>query len=223
VPDLIVDDVHVTFGTGLQAMRALAGVSLTLDRGGLALLMGPSGSGKTTLLSVMGGILPPDAGRVLIDGTEVAGLAEAERAAVRRQKIGFVFQAFRLMSALTAEENVAVALSIRGMATRQALARARACLEDVGLSSKCRVRADRLSGGEKQRVAVARALVGDAPILLADEPTASLDSLNGLAIATLLKEVAKQKQRVVVVVSHDERLVPFADRVLHLRDGRLLT
>jgi putative ABC transport system ATP-binding protein len=183
--------------------------------------MGPSGSGKTTLLSVLGCLLTPDEGELRLFDETVTGLAEEARAAIRRRHIGFVFQAFRLFRALTAMENVLTSLEIRGQRGAAARRMAAEALDSVGLGDKGHRRPHEMSGGEKQRVAIARALVHGPRILLADEPTASLDSASGLEVARMLQELAARNGHLVVVVSHDPRLEPFADRIVTLRDGRV--
>src|SRR5262245_39797566 len=184
--------------------------------------MGPSGSGKTTLLSIMGCLLTPDAGSYALFGTDVGRLSDDERSIFRRHHLGFIFQAFRLFRALSALENVLVALEIAGQRGRGARRRAADVLGEVGLGDELHGKPRELSGGERQRVAIARALVNDPRILLADEPTASLDEASGRQIAVLLHDLAAVQGRTVVVVSHDPRLLPFADRAVTLRDGRLV-
>jgi putative ABC transport system ATP-binding protein len=222
VPELTLANVRLAYGEEEERVQALRGVTLAPPTGCFTLLVGPSGSGKTSLLTVMGCIVSPDQGSVRINGIEVTGMSEAKRAEIRLASIGFVFQAFRLMRSLTAEENVALALCIRGSNTASALKGARALLDEFGLLPKARLRPDHLSGGEKQRVAIVRALIGDPEILLADEPTASLDSENGLQVAALLRRIAEERGRIVVVVSHDERLMPFAHNTVNMRDGQIV-
>lgn len=219
-PLLCVEEVTVTYGSGVSSVRALDQVSLAFQVGRLALVMGPSGSGKTTLLSVLGCLLTPSGGSVHIMGQQVAGLSEEERSQVRRKYIGYVFQAFRLFHSLSALENVMIALEISGCRGRKAREAALSALEAVGLSEKSQVRPKELSGGQKQRVAIARALVNDPPIILADEPTASLSS--GALIGEMLMGLAERDKRLVVVVSHDPRLIPFSHRTVSLQDGQLL-
>ena len=216
-----VANISVTYGKGAAAVLALDDVSLSFARGEMALVMGPSGSGKTTLLSVLGCLLTPDAGDVRLIGQSVRGLPEGARGALRRQSIGYVFQAFRLFRSLNALENVMIAMEIAGRARREARALAAEALESVGLESKHRFKPDELSGGEKQRVAIARALVNNPAILLADEPTASLDSTAGGQIAEMLMKIAREQARLVVVVSHDPRLVQFCNRIVTMQDGRI--
>ncbi len=219
---LAVSGVTHTYGTGPAASRALDGVTLGFAPGKLHLVMGPSGSGKTTLLMVVGCLLTPDEGDVQLLGSSIRELPEPERARLRRRHIGFVFQAFRLFRALTAGENVMTALEIDGRGGLSARRAALDALEAVGLSGKARRRPHELSGGEKQRVAIARALVHDPKIVLADEPTAALDSASGGQVTGILRRLAEEQGRLVVAVSHDPRLMPSAHRTVVLRDGRVV-
>ena len=187
----------------------------------MALVMGPSGSGKTTLLSVLGCLLTPDAGNVSVMGRPVTRLSEAKRGVIRQRNIGYIFQAFRLFHSLNAIENVTIALEISGRPRGEAKDAAMTALDSVGLADKLRLKPNELSGGEKQRVAIARALVNDPPIILADEPTASLDSISGSQIAEMLMQIAQEQQRLVIVVSHDPRIVQFGSRIVKMQDGRV--
>lgn len=207
---------------GATEMRALHGVDLEVRRGELTLLMGPSGSGKTTLLSILGCILRASDGKLEVLGEDVGALAESELPRIRREAIGFVFQGFNLFPTLTAAENVALALDVRGVRREAARKRAKELLEEVGLAQKMRSFPADLSGGQKQRVAIARALAGDPPILLADEPTAALDSTSGRTVIELLQRLAHEHGRAVVMVTHDPRVLSFGDRIIHLEDGRIL-
>jgi putative ABC transport system ATP-binding protein len=209
------------YGTGATAVHALRDVSLEVARGEVLLMMGPSGSGKTTLLSIMGGILRPSGGSVRVGGIELAGLAERELPRIRRDHIGFVFQGFNLFPALTALENVGLALDVRGVGHAEGAERAHAALCDVGLEGKAHTHPSDLSGGQKQRVAIARALVSDPAIVLADEPTAALDSTSGRGVLELLRDLAHRRERAVVIVTHDARAVHYADRIVSIEDGRL--
>ena len=217
-----VENVSLSYGKGKGAVTVLRGVSAEFAPGQMTLLMGPSGSGKTSLLSVLGCILRPDSGDVHVLGESAGRLKEEARTRLRLRRIGFVFQAFRLFDALTARENVMLTLGLSGLPRRERLARAEAALSDLGLKDQMNRKPKELSGGEKQRVAIARAVAHDPPILLADEPTASLDSESGLKVAALLREIADKQGRAVVVVSHDERLQPFAHRAMHMLDGAIL-
>ena len=202
---------------------ALDDVSLDIRRGEVTLLMGPSGSGKTTLISIIGGILRPSCGSVTIAGTEIAELDEGRRPAVRRRHIGFIFQSFNLMPCLNAAENVEAALKLKGITGSQAGHVARELLSVVGLSHKCDALPADLSGGEKQRVAIARALAGNPDIILADEPTAALDSASGRIVMEKLRDLAHSQGRAVLVVTHDNRVLEYADRVIQIGDGRILS
>jgi putative ABC transport system ATP-binding protein len=210
-----------TYGTGPAAVRALVDVSLDVRAGEVLLMMGPSGSGKTTLLSIMGGILDATSGSVRVQGEELVGLPERERPRIRRAHIGFVFQGFNLFPALTALENVALPLDVRGERGPAARERARTALARVGLADKIETHPADLSGGQKQRVAIARALVGDPSIVLADEPTAALDSTSGRTVLEILRTLAHDAGRAVVLVTHDSRALAYADRIVSIEDGRL--
>ena len=220
-PFLGVEGASVSFGQGEARVCALRDVSLTFERGTLSLLMGPSGSGKTTLLSMIGCLLSPDEGTVFVDGVAVNGLSEAERTVIRQKKISFVFQAFRLFHSLSALDNVALGFEIRDAAASGRKEMARDLLLQFGLGDKLHQEPDDLSPGEKQRVAIARALAGNPPILLADEPTASLDAEAGRNICNILRRQVDEHGRTVVVVSHDWRWEKFADRTVTLCDGKV--
>lgn len=209
-----------TFGSGDTQVVALDEVSLTVDAGEVVMVLGPSGSGKTTLLSILGGLLRPTHGTVHVDGV-LLDPRQGDSAQHRLERVGFVFQSFNLLPALTAVENVALPLRLRGLRRGDALQRAAAMLAALGLQHRLRAHPQTLSGGEKQRVSIARALVGDPRLLLADEPTASLDTRRGREAVELLTSLARQGRQACVMVSHDQRLAAFADRVLELEDGRL--
>jgi putative ABC transport system ATP-binding protein len=221
-PVIAVADVVQRLGKGAGQVQALKGVNLSLAGGQLTLLMGPSGSGKTTLLSVLGCMLTPTEGTVRVLGRSTAGARPGSLAKLRRDHIGFVFQSYRLFPTLTAVDNVRLALDVRGEHGEDAIARAKAALLIVGLSHKENAFPSELSGGEQQRVAIARAIVGNPSAILADEPTGALDSENGFAVMTILAQVAKDPSRGVLVVTHDPRILPFADRIIHIEDGRIL-
>jgi putative ABC transport system ATP-binding protein len=208
-------------GSGAGRVQALKGVSLALNGGELTLLMGPSGSGKTTLLSILGCMLSPTEGTVRIGQHPTAGLDPEELARLRRDHVGFVFQSFHLFPTLSATDNVRLALDIRGERSRASKVRSREALAKVGLAHKFKAYPRELSGGEQQRVAIARAIVGNPSIILADEPTAALDGANGQAVMKLLAEIAREQGHAVLIVTHDPRLLPFADRVVHIEDGRI--
>jgi putative ABC transport system ATP-binding protein len=212
--------VSKVYGTA-SPVTALDGVTLEIVPGELAMIMGPSGSGKTTLLSVMGCMLRPSAGAVRICGRDVTGLGEAQLPQVRLHCIGFIFQAFNLFSTLTARGNIELALELKGIRGAAARTRALDLLASVGLREQADRTPGELSGGQKQRVAIARALATEAPIILADEPTAALDSESGHAVMQLLGGLAHERNRAVIIVTHDARLQAFADRVLFMEDGRL--
>lgn len=206
---------------GEAAMVALEHVDVDIRRGELTLLMGPSGSGKTTLVSILGAILRPTAGRVEIGGQAIDELGDTALSAFRLKHVGFVFQGFNLFPTLTAVQNVELAFDLRGVRRADARRQAIALLEDVGLGAKLHAHPAELSGGQKQRVAIARALAGDPTILLADEPTAALDSTSGHAVMQLMQRLASEHDRAVVIVTHDSRMEAYADRVIHMSDGRI--
>ena len=210
-----------SYGVGTTAVHAVRGVDLDVRAGEVLLMMGPSGSGKTTLLSMLGGILRATSGSIRIGGEEIVGLPERALPGIRLRHIGFVFQGFNLFPALTAAENVAMALDLRGVRGRDALRRSLDVLDAVGLGDRAHHRPADLSGGQKQRVAIARALVGEPAIVLADEPTASLDHESGALVLDLLRRVASEQGRAVVLVTHDPRTLACADRIVHIEDGRL--
>ena len=218
---LAVEDARISFGEGDARVRALRGVSVAFERGTLSLVMGPSGSGKTTLLSLLGCLLSPDEGTVFVDGVAVNELSGSEKTVLRRQKISFVFQAFRLLHSLSAIDNVALGLEIRDGKRADKMVIARELLLQFGLGGKLNHEPNDLSPGEKQRVAIARALAGNPPILLADEPTASLDAEAGRNICQILRSQVDQNGKTVVVVSHDQRWKEFADRTITLNDGQM--
>lgn len=213
---LRVRNLEKSFGTGNAVVHALRGVDVDVSPSEILMLMGPSGSGKTTLLSIMGCILRATSGSVEVNGREVAGLPESQLPAVRLANFGFVFQGFNLFRALTAEENVDLAFHLKGVKPRSA-----ELLEQVGLGDKRDVYPRDLSGGQKQRVAIARALAGDPPIILADEPTAALDSHSGHTVMEILSGLARERKRAVVLVTHDSRVLHYADRIVRIEDGAI--
>ncbi len=218
---LAVEKVSVLYGPANARMAAVDEVSLEFEPGTLTLVMGPSGSGKTTLLSVLGALLRPNSGKVFLNGEDISRLGEDERTRLRRDHIGFVFQAFRLLHALSAVDNVLIAKDVRGARDTQDREDACRVLTELGLGSKLNLKPKELSGGEKQRVAIARALLASPQVLLADEPTASLDSHSGKQICELLRKLSDERRYTTVVVSHDPRWSNFADRVITLEDGRV--
>jgi putative ABC transport system ATP-binding protein len=221
LPIIEARNVSKVLGSGAGQVRAVKNVDLSLAGGKLTVLMGPSGSGKTTLLSILGCMLTPTEGSVFICGHATAGAGPERLAKIRRQHIGFVFQSFHLFPTLTAHENVQLALDVRGERRRRAKSKSRDVLERVGLAHKLAAFPRDLSGGEQQRIAIARAIVAEPSAILADEPTAALDTENGHAIMTILAKTALEQGRAVLVVTHDTRLLEFADRLLYIEDGRL--
>ena len=215
-------DVAKTYEQGPHAVRVLDDVALQVPPGECAFLLGPSGCGKTTLLSIVGCILQPNYGRVQILGCDVVAMSEDEKAIFRRRHVGLIFQGFHLLRGLTEQEKVRVPLLLDGCSEVDAAERAAEMLAAVGLEHRQKTLAQRLSGGECQRVAIARALACDPDLILADEPTAALDADNGQVVMQLLRDLAKEHRKTVIVVTHDERIVPFADRVCHMRDGRIV-
>jgi putative ABC transport system ATP-binding protein len=211
------------FGEGEVQVPAVRGVDLNVRPGEVVLIMGPSGSGKTTLLSMLGAMLRPTSGRIEVDGVDLATLSESKLPEFRARRFGFVFQDFNLLSALSARENVEFALNLAGSSGRTARDDADKLLTDFSLGHRLGFRPEKLSGGEKQRVAIARALANEPAVILADEPTANLDSKIGHEIARLLRRAATEQGRSVVIVSHDARLKDIADRVLWLEDGEIRT
>lgn len=208
-----------TYEEGAAGTLALRGVDLDAYSGELLLLMGPSGSGKTTLLSIMGCILTATSGSVRVAGREVVGLREKDLPALRLEHIGFVFQGFNLFPTLTAGENVELMLDLKKVPVAKAKKRAQELLDQVGLAEKYGAFPADLSGGQKQRVAIARALAGDPGIILADEPTAALDSHTGRNVMEMMSDLAHQRGRAVVIVTHDSRVLHFADRIVRIEDG----
>lgn len=218
-PTIMVEGVNKVYGSRAEAVPAVRDASFSCQAGTVTAIMGPSGSGKTTLLSILGLLLKPSSGQVTIMGREVSGLNEKRLPALRRAHIGFIFQSFNLFSSLTVLENVFVSLQLHEVAKAVAPAMARAALARVDLLKRSDFYPRDLSGGEKQRVSIARAIAADAPIILADEPTANLDSKTGLRIIDLLSELAQEQQKTVVVVSHDLRIKDHVNRVLWMEDG----
>ena len=206
---------------GATGTPALRGVDLDVYPGELLLLMGPSGSGKTTLLSIMGCILTATSGSVRVAGREVVGLSEKQLPALRLEHIGFVFQGFNLFPTLSAGENVELMLDLKGISKAKARKRAQELLHQVGLGEKYDSFPADLSGGQKQRVAIARALAGDPGIILADEPTAALDSHTGRSVMERMSDLAHRRGRAVVIVTHDSRVLSFADRIVTIEDGAI--
>ena len=213
--------VSKTYGTGPTEVHALSEVDLTVERGELVAVMGPSGSGKSTLLTIAGSLEEPSSGQVLVDGVDLATLSRSGRAKMRRRSIGYVFQDFNLLPGLTALENVTLPLELDGIRSAQARASALRAMKELGIAERAEWYADELSGGERQRVAIARAIVGKRGLLLADEPTGALDSVNGEGVMRLLR-AATERGVAGVVVTHEAQLASWADRVVFLRDGRVV-
>ncbi|HLN30188.1 MAG TPA: ABC transporter ATP-binding protein [Gemmataceae bacterium] len=209
------------YGSGDSRVRALRGLDLDIAPGELTLLVGPSGCGKTTLISILAGTLDPTSGDVSVLGVDLRRLSKYEKAAFRAKNVGFVFQQFNLLPALTAVENVAVPLVINGSSKAAAVTRAAEVLKAVGLGERVHSLPSQLSGGQQQRVAIARALVHQPRLLVADEPTSAIDARTGQAIMKLIRELALRPDRVAVVVTHDARVFDFGDRIVTLEDGRV--
>jgi putative ABC transport system ATP-binding protein len=216
-------DIGKFHGVGAGRFQALTAVNLAIAGGELTLLTGPSGSGKTTLLSILGCMLTPSSGTVRVHGHSTTGRKPEQLAKLRRDYIGFVFQSYHLFPTLTAIDNVRIALDIRGENAKQSTQKAAEVLAIVGLENKAGSYPRELSGGEQQRVAIARAIVGDPSVILADEPTAALDAENGHAVMAVLARVAKDPARGVLVVTHDPRIEEFADRIVCIEDGRIIS
>jgi putative ABC transport system ATP-binding protein len=210
------------FGTGEARVEALRGVDLDVALGQMTMLVGPSGCGKTTLLSVIAGLLDRTAGEIRVLGVDTATLSGAERIEFRRRHVGFVFQQFNLLPALTATENAAVPLLVAGMGRRRAVEQAAALLDGLGLADRSHALPAQLSGGQQQRVAFARALIHAPRLIVCDEPTAALDAETGKRVMAALTEIAVHPDRAVIVVTHDNRIFSFADRIAHMEDGRIV-
>lgn len=210
-----------TFGSGHTEVQAVDNVDLEVGQGELVLIMGPSGSGKTTLLSMLGGLLRPSSGKIVIDSTDITDMNESSLPDIRAQKIGFIFQAFNLLEALTVEENILFPSQLLEGGIKQAKARADLLIEKLNLAHRRDALPATLSGGEKQRVAIARALINDPPLILADEPTGNLDSESGQDVMMILHDFARDEGCSVILVTHDPRVEDVADRILWLEDGAL--
>jgi putative ABC transport system ATP-binding protein len=214
-------DVSKVYGSGSSEVHALSAVDLSVQRGELVAVMGPSGSGKSTLLTIAGSLEEASSGRVLVDGIDLATVSRAGRAMIRRRSIGYVFQDFNLLPGLTAVENVTLPLELDGVRAKAARATGLEALEELDVADRADRYPDELSGGERQRVAIARAIVGKRELLLADEPTGALDSVNGESVMRLLR-AAMQRGVAGVVVTHEAQLASWADRVVFLRDGHVI-
>ncbi len=218
---LILDDVTKVYGEGEMAVTALDRAALSVAAGELVALVGPSGSGKTTFLAIAGALLSPTAGRVLLDGRDITALAPAARTQFRLEQIGFILQASNLVPYLTARDQLLLVARLAGNTDRQQSARAEQLLADLGLARRLDHYPEELSGGERQRVAIARALMNNPGVLLADEPTASLDSRRGREVVELLRREVKAQAKAAILVTHDERMLDLCDRVVHIEDGHL--
>jgi putative ABC transport system ATP-binding protein len=214
-------DVSKSYGAGAALVQALSHVDLAVDRGHLVAVMGPSGSGKSTLLTIAGSLEEPTSGEVLVDGVSLQAMSHDQKARLRRRIVGYVFQEFNLLAGLTAVENVSLPLELDSVGARKARTAGMAVLDELGLADRASRYPDELSGGERQRVAIARALIGGRHLLLADEPTGSLDQANGEAVMGMLVDACHEGVA-AVVVTHDAHLASFADRVVHLHDGRIV-
>ena len=223
MPDLALkaEGIEKTYGEGRTAVHAVRGADLELTAGERLLIMGPSGSGKTTLLSILGGLLTPTSGNVFLGEESVYDHAPSARAELRLRRLGFIFQSFNLLSALTARENVEVPLRLAGLSPREGHRRASELLERLGLGEREHHRPRDLSGGEKQRVAIARALANQPDVVFADEPTANLDAATGQEVAEILCRLGCEEGKAVLIVSHDQRLAEIASRVVRVEDGKL--
>jgi putative ABC transport system ATP-binding protein len=213
--------VSKSYGEGANQVRAIQDVDLSVDAGALVAVMGPSGSGKSTLLTIAGSLEEPTSGDVVVGGAALSKMSRNDKARLRRRSIGYVFQDFNLLAGLTAVENVSLPLELDGISARKARVAGMAALEELGLSDRASRYPDQLSGGERQRVAIARAVVGERRLLLADEPSGALDSVNGDGVMRLILAACKRGVA-AVVVTHDAQLASWADRVVFLRDGRVV-
>ena len=218
---LRVTNLSKTYGRGEQAVYAVRGVSFATEPGEFVAIVGPSGSGKTTLLAMIGGLLTPTGGSIEVNGRDIAKLGNGERAAYRRESVGYVFQANNLVPYLTGRENLLLMQAIAGGGRKEARQRASQLLEELGLASRADAFASRLSGGERQRVAIGRALMNNPDLVLVDEPTASLDSQRGRQVVRSLMEEVKSREKLGIMVTHDMEMAALADRVLELHDGLL--
>lgn len=221
-PAIVCKNVHKFFGEGAARIEALRGVNLTINQGELRMLMGPSGSGKTTLISIIAGILTQDEGQCLINGMDLNHLPDAQKTQYRGDHIGFVFQIFNLIPSLTVEENIYIPLLLKNIPREEAHEKARALLKEFNMGDKIGSYPRNLSGGEKQRVAIARGIIHDPDYIVCDEPTSFLDHVNGMKIMELLKKMIEEKGLTAIVVTHDARIKEFADRIDYLEDGRIV-
>ena len=218
---IIVDDIHKSYLMGKEAVPALRGISLEIQKGEFVCLMGPSGSGKTTLLNIIGGLDEPSRGHIVVEEENLVAMSENQLAQLRLHKMGFIFQNYNLLANFTAQENVEAPMVLAKVGRRERRERAQKLLERVGLDDRSHHYPNELSGGQQQRVAIARALANDPPILIADEMTGDLDSETGFAIMNLAKEL-NEEGMTIVFVTHDPRMAEFAGRMVQLQDGKLI-
>ena len=218
---IVAKGVEMEFKSQKRCFQILKGIDLAIPKGNIQLLMGPSGSGKTTLLSILAGLMTPTRGKVSLLGEDITNMSRQKLTKFRQQNIGFIFQNFNLFPALTASENIEVALNIQGINRKNAKAQAQVLLEQVGLENQLEQKPSDLSGGQKQRVAIARALAGSPQLIMADEPTAALDSKSGHSVIQLLRALAKEQGCTVLMVTHDPRIIDVADSITYLEDGVL--
>ncbi len=218
---IVAKGVEMEFKSQKRCFQILKGIDLAIPKGNIQLLMGPSGSGKTTLLSILAGLMTPTRGKVSLLGEDITSMSRQKLAKFRQQNIGFIFQNFNLFPALTASENIEVALNIQGINRKTAKYQAQVLLEQVGLENQSEQKPSDLSGGQKQRVAIARALAGSPQLIMADEPTAALDSKSGHSVIQLLRSLAKEQGCTVLMVTHDPRIIDVADSITYLEDGTL--
>jgi putative ABC transport system ATP-binding protein len=214
--------VKKTYRQNTVAVKALDGVSFSIKKGGFVAIAGPSGSGKTTLLNIIGGLDSADSGRVVVDGNVLTEMSQSELAQLRLRKVGFVFQAYNLIPVLSAQENVEFVMLLQGVPPAERRERARAILDDVGLAGMDHRRPAELSGGQQQRVAVARSIVSNPSIVLADEPTANLDSKTGASLLEIMEKMNEQKRVTFIFSTHDQMVMDYAHRLIYLRDGRIV-
>ncbi len=220
---LIAQSLAKVYASGETTVEAVREASLTVRPGEFVAVVGPSGSGKTTLLAMLGGLVTPTRGRVIVGATDIAHLSEAKRARFRRERVGFVFQGFNLVPYLTAEQNILTIASISGKLNGEARRRARQLLQELGMGERSHHLPGKLSGGERQRVAIGRALMNDPLLVLVDEPTSNLDSEQGSAVVRSLADEVKVRNKIGVMVTHDRRMLTYVDRVLEMADGQLLS
>jgi len=218
---IVVEDLQMVYRVGKIEVPALRGVDFTVKEGEFVAVMGPSGCGKSTLLHLMGGLMKPTAGRILVDGICISSVSDVERTRIRRYKMGFVFQSYNLLNTLTARENIALAQRIHGQGYYEE-GGARQILRLLGLEDKLDHKPCELSGGEQQRVAIARAVINSPPLLLADEPTGSLDSENSRMVLDILQELNQSSGQTIIIITHDPEAASTANRILEMRDGKIV-